>query len=203
MQKPIEKIFVELIQKSLNLPSNYGKDKDGNIIPCVVIASQNIKLFNTSHIQITIKTVSNNVFACRKEYFEITEKDPITNNDVTKYYERQMLNDKRLMQIDIYSKNNEARDRFWEVQSALGSTLAEQLSDEYQFRISKISNSFNNSGLDGGSDINRFTIRFDCLSWYEKVNEIDYYDTFPLTAQATSSNVFANFTIKNNLIINN
>ncbi len=48
MQKPIEKIICELIQKSLNLPDNYGKDSDGNVIPCVTIRAQNIKLFNTS-----------------------------------------------------------------------------------------------------------------------------------------------------------
>lgn len=197
MNKPIEKIFVSLIQRSLNLPNNYGADKHGNIIPCVVIASQNIKLHNTPHIQVTIQTIDSNVFSCRKEYFEKTE------NGTTKYYERQMLNDKRLMQIDAYSRNNEARDRFWEIQSALGSTLAEQLSDLYQFRISKISNAFNNSGLDGSSDINRFSIRFNCLSWFEKINEIDYYDTFRTTAQANASNTFADFTIKNNQIINN
>lgn len=195
MQKEIEKIFVDLIQKSLNLPDNYGTDSQGNVIPCVVIASQNIKLHNTPHIQVTVKTVDSNVFSCRKEYFEETK------NDVTTYYERQMLNDRRTMQIDVYSKNNEARLRFWEVQSALGSDLAEQLSNEYQFRISKISNSFNTSGLDGGSDLNRYSIRFNCLSWYEKVNKIDYYDTFRTTAQATANSTFADFTIHDNVII--
>lgn len=203
MKKPIEKIFVELIQQSLNLPDNYGTDKQGNVIPCVVIASQNIKLHNTPHIQVTVQTVDSNAFACRKEYFETVVTDKETEKETTFYYERQMLNDRRTMQIDIYSKNNEARDRCWEVQSALGSTLAEQLSDEYQFRISKISNSFNNSGLDGGSDINRFTIRFNCLSWYEKVNEVDYYHTFRTTAQANATDKFADFTIHNNVITNN
>ena len=74
MQKEIEKIFVDLIQKSLNLPNNYGTDENGNIIPCVTIKAQNIKLFNTPHIQITVSTSQSNVFANRKEYFE-------TNND--------------------------------------------------------------------------------------------------------------------------
>ena len=31
MQKEIEKIFVDLIQQSLNLPDNYGKDAQGNV----------------------------------------------------------------------------------------------------------------------------------------------------------------------------
>lgn len=190
MKKEIEKIFVELITKSLNLPNNYGTDIDGNQIPCVTIKAQNLKLFNTPHLQITISTASNNVFSNRKEYFE-----QIIDGE-TQYFERLMLNEQRLMQIDIYSRNNEARERLCEVQMALTSTLAEQLQDLYQFKIGKISNAVNLSGLDGGSDINRYTIRFNCLSWQEKINPINYYSTFKTTAQNTDTNIFANFTIQ-------
>lgn len=201
MQKEIEKIFVDLIQKSLNLPNNYGTDENGNIIPCVTIKAQNIKLFNTPHIQITVSTAQSNVFANRKEYFETTNKDPETGEETTKYFERLMLNDQRTMQIDVYSRNNEARQRFAEVQACLTSTLAENYANIYQFRISKISNAFNLSGLDGGSDINRYTVKFDCLHWFEKINEIDYYNKFPLTAQANANETFADFTIDENTII--
>ena len=203
MQKEIEKIFVDLIQQSLNLPDNYGTDAQGNIIPCVTIKAQNIKLFNTPHIQITVSTASNNVFSNRKEYFEETVTDPDTQTETTTYYERLMLNEQRVMQIDVYSRNNEARERFWEIQAALTSNYAEQLADKYQFRIGKISNSFNLSGLDGGSDINRFTIRFNCLSWQEKVNAVDYYNSFRTQARNTNTNIFADFTIENNQIKEN
>lgn len=202
MQKEIEKIFVDLIQSELDLPNNYGTDAQGNIIPCVTIKAQNIKLFNTPHIQITVSTASNNVFSNRKEYFEETVTDPVTETETTTYYERLMLNEQRVMQIDVYSRNNEARERFWEIQAALTSNYAEQLTDKYQFRIGKISSSFNLSGLDGGSDINRFTIRFNCLSWQEKVKAVDYYNSFRTTAQ-TERGKFADFTITNNTIIDN
>ena len=194
MQKEIEKIFVDLIQKSLNLPANYGTDAQGNIIPCVCIKAQNIKLYETPHIQITVGTLSTNTFANRKEYFEETVIED--NVQTTTYYERLMLNEQRSMQIDVYSRNNEARERFWEVQAALTSTYAQQLQDKYQFRISKMSNSFNLSGLEGGSDINRFSIRFNCLTWQEKVTPVDYYNVFQTTAQNTNTNVFADFTIQ-------
>ena len=203
MQKEIEKIFCDLIQKSLNLPDNYGTDANGNIIPCVTIKAQNIKLFNTPHIQITVSTASNNVFSNRKEYFEETVTDPETQTETTTYYEKLMLNEQRVMQIDVYSRNNEARERFWEIQAALTSNLAEQYADKYQFRIAKISNSFNLSGLDGGSDINRFTIRFNCLTWQEKINAVDYYNSFRTQARDTNTNIFADFTIENNTIIDN
>lgn len=181
----IEKIFVQLIQQYMGLPNNYGYDRDGNEIPCVTIKSQNIKLFNTPHIQITVSTLSNRVFSNRKDFIE--------NEDG--YFEKVYLNEHRQMQIDVYSRNNEARERFYEVQASLGSTLAEQLSNKYQFRIGKISNSFNLSGLDGGSDINRFTIRFDCLSWQEKVTKVDYYNTFQMTAQKQADKLLVDFTI--------
>lgn len=201
MNKSVEKIICELIQKSLGLPDNYGVDADGNQIPCVTIRAQNIKLFNTPNIQITVQTVSNRVYSNRKEFFE--ETHTVNNEPVTTYNERLMLNEQRVMQVDIYSRNNDARDRFWEVQTALTSTLSEQLQDKYQFRIAKISNATNTSGLEGGSDINRYSIRFNCLTWQEKINTVDYYDSFRTQARNTNTNIFADFTIEDNQIKEN
>lgn len=176
MKIEIEKIIVELIQKSLNLPDNWGYDNQGNAIPCVLIKSQNIKLFNTPRIQITVSTLSNQIFSNRKEEVQILDEA-----GQEQYVERIDLNEHRLMQIDVYSRNNEARQRYWEIQACLSSTLAEQLQEKYCFRIGKISRSVNLSGLDGGSDINRYTIRFDCLSWSQKITPIDYFDKFETT----------------------
>lgn len=197
MQKEIEKIFVDLIQKELNLPNNYGTDSQGNEIPCVIIKSQNIKLFNTPNIQITVSTLQNNIYSNRREY-----REEIVN-EVTNYYEDVYINEDRTMQIDIYSKNNDARLRYPEVQACLNSTYAQQLQDKYQFRIATISEAVNLSGLDGGSDINRYTIRFKCLSWNKYTKEVDYYQSFRTQARNTNENIFADFTIENNQIINN
>lgn len=202
MNKEIEKIIVDLIKTYMSLPDNYGKDPQGNEIPCVVIRGQNVKLFNTPNLQITVSTVSSNTFANRREYFEETKT--VNNQQVTTYNERVCLNEQRLMQVDIYSRNNDARSRCWEVQAALNSTYSQQLQDKYQFRISKMSNNFNTSSFEGGSDINRFTIRFNCLTWQEKVTPIDYYNKFPTEAyRDTNINKFADFTIQNNEIVSN
>ena len=197
MQKSIEKIIVDLVQKELNLPNNWGLDAQGNEIPCVMIKSQNIKLFNTPNIQITISTLRNRLFSNRLEHRQEVIQD------VTKYYEDIYINEDRTMQIDVYSKNNDARDRFPEVQACLGSTYAEQLQDKYQFRIGKISDAVNLSGLDGGSEINRFTIRFQCLTWSKYTKEVEYYQSFRTQARDTNTDIFADFTIENNQIINN
>lgn len=188
MNKEVEKIFVDIIQKYMDLPNDYGTDEQGDVIPCVTIKSQNIKLFNTPKIQIAIGTLSSNVFSNRK-YFETIQKE-----DSTVYQERVVLNEQRTMQIDIYSRNNEARERFNEVQLALCSTLAEQAQDKYQFKIGKISSAVNLSGLDGGSEINRYTIRFNIISWQEKVKTIDYYDKFKTTIE-DNNGLIAEFNI--------
>lgn len=197
MQIEIEKIFVDLIQKSLDLPNNYGEDSQGNEIPCVMIKSQNIKLFNTPRLQITVSTLQNRTFSNRKEYREEVIEDE------THYFEDVYINENRTMQIDIYSRNNEARQRFPEVQACLGNTYSEQLQDKYQFKIGTISDAVNLSGLDGGSDINRYTIRFNCLTWNKYTKEVDYYQSFRTQARNTNNNIFADFTIENNEIINN
>lgn len=180
----IEKIFVDLIQQSLNLPNNYGFDKQGNEIPCVTIKSQNIKLFTTPKLQIAVSTLSNQIYSNRKYDIETTDEQ-----GQPQYAEKICINEQRQMQIDCYSRDNSARQRYWEVQACLTSTLAEQLQDQYQFRIGTISRAFNLSGLDGGSDINRFTIRFDCLSWCQKVTPINYYDKFRVTAQVDDNKI--------------
>ena len=197
MQIEVEKIFVDLIQKSLNLPDNYGTDSQGNEIPCVMIKSQNIKLFNTPNIQITVSTLQNRIFSNRTEHHEEII------NDETHYFEDVYINENRTMQIDIYSRNNDARQRYPEVQACLGNTYSEQLQDKYQFRIGKISDAVNLSGLDGGSDINRFTIRFNCLTWNKYTKLVDYYNSFRTQARNANDNIFADFTIENNEIINN
>ena len=201
MNKEVEKIIVDLLKNYMSLPDNYGTDEKGNAIPSIVIRGQNVKLFNTPHVQITVSTLGSNVFANRKEYFEETKT--VDNQPVTTYYERVCVNEQKQMQVDIYSRNNEARQRYWEVQAALNSTYSQQLQDKYQFRISKMSNSFNTTGLEGGSDINRFSVRFNCLTWNEKVIPIDYYNSFGTQARNTNTNIFADFTIEDNKIIDN
>lgn len=194
MNKPIEKILINLLSEYLQLPETYGKDKAGNDIPVFIIRGQNIDLGKTVHLQMTISTIGSNVFANNKELY--TDKDEEGNEN---FFERVMLNEQKQMQIDCYSRNNEARERFWEVQACLNSTLAEQYMDKYQFRIAKISNSYNMSGQEGGSDINRYTIRFNCITWNTKVTKIDYYDKFPATVQ-DDKNLKESFNIDKSVI---
>lgn len=179
MNIEVEKIFVQLLKTYLNLPDNYGYDSEGNEIPSIIIRGQNIKLFNTDKMQITVSTLSSEVFANRKKYKNvIIPSENESESSTEELHEVVYMNDKRTIQLDIYSRNNEARNRLAEVQMALTSTLAEQMQDAYQFRIAKISRANNLSGLVGGSEVNRYTIRVNCLCWYEKEMNVPYYDKF-------------------------
>lgn len=171
MQRSIEKILIDIIKHELNLPDNYGTTSKGDVIPSVIIYSQNIKLFNTDKMQITVRTVSQRVWSNRTEFKQI--------NGI--FTEVQDINESRMMQVDVYSRNNDARDRFWEIPMALKSVYAQQQMDLYNFKIGTMTNSQNTSGLDGGSDINRFTITFNVLTHQTKDKSVDYYDKFTTT----------------------
>ena len=171
MRKSIEKILVDIIKHELNLPDNYGKTSNNDVIPSVIIYSQNIKLFNTDKLQIVVKNINTSVYSNRSEFIS-------TNNN---FAEVQDLNLQKMMQIDCYSRNNDARDRYWEVIAALKSNYAQQQMDIYNFKLGTIAQANNISGIDGGSDINRFTITFNVLTHEQKVTNIDYYDKFKAT----------------------
>ena len=177
MNKSIEKILVDIIKHELDLPDSYGTTSNGDVIPSVIIYSQNIKLFNTSKLQITVKTVNTNVYSNRNRQ--------LTNTNGT-YTEIIDLNIKSMMQIDCYSRNNDARDRYWEVIAALKSNYAQQQMDLYNFKIATLPTANNISGVDGGSDINRFAITFNVILHQQKINNIDYYDKFRVTANDES-----------------
>ena len=184
MKKSVEKILVDILKHELKLPDNYGKTSNGDVIPSVIVYSQNIKLFNTTKLQITVKAVNVEVYSNRSQF--------VTNPDGT-YSEIQDLNLQYMMQIDCYSRDNSARDRFWEVTTALKSTYAQQQMDLYNFKLATITRSNNISGIDGGSDINRYSITFNVLTHEQKVTTIDYYDKFRMTAESENGQ-FADIT---------
>lgn len=172
----IESILVDIIRHELDLPINYGKTSSGDVIPSVIRYSQNIKLFNTDKMQITVRTVSSRVYANRNMHKDNPNATAPDGSDAV--IEVQDLNTVKMMQIDIYSRNNDARDRYEEVSMALNSVYAQQQMDLYNFRLDKITNTVNISGIDGGSDINRFTITFNAICHSQKIKTIDYYAHF-------------------------
>jgi hypothetical protein len=91
------------------------------------------------------------------------------------------LND--ILQIDISSRNNDARIRRHEVFMALNSYFSKQLQEKYSFRIFGLPSGFmNTSAAEGGTVVYRYSITFQCqyMRVYSRtVTGYDYYNTFP------------------------
>lgn len=88
------------------------------------------------------------------------------------------------IQVDIFSRNNEALMRRWEIVAAMTSIYSEQQQEANVFRIFRQPATFlNTSDAEGGSNLNRFSITFPCFVWYKKERLLtasggDYYDDF-------------------------
>lgn len=93
--------------------------------------------------------------------------------------EEQIVYGRADVQIDLLSRSNEARERRAEVLMALNSFYSKNMQDKKQFKIFELPTTFmNTSDLQGGSDINRFTIRIPTMISEVKIKSTDYYDTF-------------------------
>jgi hypothetical protein len=88
------------------------------------------------------------------------------------------------IQIDVFSRSNDALMRHWEVMAALQSIYAQQQMEKNYFKISRLPRSFlNTSDAEGGSLLNRFTLSFACFVWYRKEKVLNsgdgqYYSDF-------------------------
>lgn len=88
------------------------------------------------------------------------------------------------IQIDVLSRSNLALTRNWEVVAAMQAFYSQQQQELNNFKIFRIPRAFiNTSSAEGGSILNRYSIKFACLTWYRKDALLDsplgdYYDDF-------------------------
>lgn len=164
-----EKIIVDILKNRLNLPDDYG-EYQGNVVPSILIGSQNALLGTTDKMQIIVWDINDNVIAHNRY------EDTLLDGGYQERIEQIIFS---TMQVDIQSRNNDARDRRTEVLAALNSTYSEEKQEALGCRIFSIPQSFTNTGnKQGGSSLNRWSIRFKMT--YKQVHTlgIDYYDKF-------------------------
>lgn len=169
MNKEVTKIFQELLLSELSLPVSYGEDDYGFVIPSVYLVSPNVNLGKTDKLQIGIQSISSSILSNQTSYAEIdgnfSEVKEVVVNDI--------------IQIDIKSRNNDARLKRFQVVTALNSTLSKQLQDKYGFRIFQIPSRMTNTSMaEGSAYIYRYTITVNCQYIERYVNNVDYYDKF-------------------------
>ena len=109
----------------------------------------------------------------RSEFVEATQTAQEYMKEIQTVYGRASV------QIDILSRSNEARIRRSELLMALNSYYSKEVQEKYQFRIFDLPARFiNTSGLEGGSQINRFSLIIRAMISQDKVKSVSYYDTF-------------------------
>tara|TARA_R110000764_G_scaffold116029_1_gene202926 strand:+ start:855 stop:1418 length:564 start_codon:yes stop_codon:yes gene_type:complete len=119
----------------------------------------------------------------------MTDAVPISSNsnvffDDPDMKERLTVQLKENIQIDIFSRSNDAITRRWEVIASLRSLFSMQQQEINGFKIMRLPNSFINSSVaEGGSQLNRYSITVGCMVLYEKIKILnpdngDYYDDF-------------------------
>lgn len=111
------------------------------------------------------------------------ERTPIANNSkmVTTargVEEHQTINMVEDVIIALMSRDTSARDRVQEVFLALNSYYSRNLQAKNKFHISWIGEAFDKSFLEATSMLNRFDIRIRIFRSYDKINTVDYYNTF-------------------------
>lgn len=87
------------------------------------------------------------------------------------------------IQIDIFSRDPVMLARRWEIVGALSSIYSQQKQEEFSFKLFRLPKNFvNTSGVEGGSNIIRYTATFAANVWYKKEKVLqspyDYFDTF-------------------------
>lgn len=161
----VEEYIVDIIRTELELDQQH-----------VWIQSQNRKIPpNSEDLFVVVGCVDFKPISS-KSYF-----DPKTDS------ERQVAYGRAQIQIDIFSRSNEARIRRSEVLMALNSFYSKGVQDSKQFKIFELPSSFINlSGLAGGSDINRFALRFYAMVSEVKEKSSSYYEVFNETIYSES-----------------
>lgn len=159
----IEQYVVDIIRSEMGLDQQH-----------IWIQSQNRKIPPNSNDLYVVVGVVDFLPISSKSYFR-----QIEGSGETAEIERQILYGRANVQVDIFSRSNEARLRRGEILMALNSFYSKNVQDSKQFRIFELPSTFLNlSGLAGGSDINRFTMRFYAMIAETKEKASDYYDTF-------------------------
>ena len=161
----IEEYIVDIIRKEMNLNQQN-----------IWIHSQNRKIPPQSQeLYVTVGCVDFLPISSKSRFkmVDATQTEPEYGTEIQTVYGRASI------QVDILSRSIEARQRRAELLMALNSFYSKEVQDYHQFRIFELPSRFiNTSGLEGGSEINRFSLIIRAMISEDKVKETDYYDTF-------------------------
>lgn len=168
MQRLIEQVIIDILKNEMGFANEN-----------IWIRDQNKKIPNDTGFYAIVGLVDSQPYSSQS-YMESVydENNEIQQVEVNRYHSRDNI------QIDIFSRSNDAITRRWEIVAALKSIFATQQQEKYSFKIAALSTSFvNSSNAEGGSQLNRFSLIIPCLVWYIKSKPLSptgnlYYDDF-------------------------
>lgn len=156
MNKTVETYFVDIIRNRLSMTNAE-----------IWVASQDKQIPKDDGLYIIVSNISTIPVAVNS-YF-----DNVNNTNIVESNSREDI------QIDLFSKGNRARDERYRVILALRSFYSQSIQEKEFFKIFRISSSFiNTTELEGGSMLNRFSIRIPCYTWHRETFDTEYYDKF-------------------------
>lgn len=160
----VEEYVVDIIRNEMELDQQH-----------VWIQSQNRKIPpNSEDLFVVVGCVDFKPISSKSYFVQGTDGEGNPS-----YIERQVAYGRAQVQVDIFSRSNEARVRRGELLMALNSFYSKGVQDKKQFKIFELPSSFVNlSGLAGGSDINRFALRFYAMISEVKEKSSSYYEVF-------------------------
>lgn len=93
--------------------------------------------------------------------------------------EVQSQNTQETYRVLLWSKDSSARQRKHELTFVMHSTLAQQMQEQFAFRIGYIAPVQDISHVDGAARLNRYSLTFNLTRAYTRRKSIEYFDSFP------------------------
>lgn len=169
MDSLAEQIIIDIIRKEMELPSNQ-----------VVVRDMNFKIPQDQKIYVIVGMIDTQAYSAKSP----TLKTVQVGSDGEEVYEVQETQLNEYIQVDILSRSNQAILRKNDLILALNSIYSKQKQEEFNCKFSRLPRSFvNSSYAEGGSQLNRFSLSFSCMTWYRKEKLLsatggNYYDDF-------------------------
>lgn len=162
------KVVADILESEMSLkptPPTSTNPQDRRVF----IYNQSFVLPNYDYMFLVLSENPGKPMAVRSKYDYTTDK------------EIQELLIQKQIEVDVMSRNAEARQRKEEVLMALSSIYSQQKQEENGFRVFSYSTLFNDvSEVEGTSRLNRYRATINLHVKYTKIKTAGYYNNFPL-----------------------
>lgn len=156
-------VLAELIQNQLQLQK--GR---------VIIYNQKFDIPTDDGMFVAVSFVSDRVFGNNLVY----ENDPDNEANLVEIHQSHA---QEMYEINVYSRDASARLRKHEILWALNSTEAQNLAEQYAFKIGFVPQNFTDvSEVEASARLNRYSFTFNILRAYETRRTVPAYTQFQI-----------------------